>query len=46
MQLVGSNGKHVAPKLKVAICIPTRGRVCWGFSFDLAQMMCYTGLRW
>lgn len=44
MELVGSNGKRLAPKLRVAICIPTRGQVCQGFAYDLAQMMCYTGI--
>lgn len=47
MELVGGNGKPLTkpagPRFRVAVCVPTRGRVCWGFAYDLAQMMCYTG---
>lgn len=45
MKLVGGNGKPPAPRFRVAVCVPTRGRVCWGFAYDLAQMMCYTGTK-
>lgn len=44
IHLVGKNGEHKTPKLKVAICIPTRGQNPWGFTYDLAQMMLCTGI--
>lgn len=46
MQLVKANGEKIqrTPTFRVAICVPTKGRNPWGFTHDLAQLMCCTGV--
>lgn len=46
VQLVKANGEEIqrTPTFRVAICVPTQGRNPWGFTHDLAQLMCCTGV--